>query len=238
MDPTVKANIPELRNQVDAKQGDKVKDKDLDPELAHQFPTEEETDYLFDDEDDCVEPVDPEAAMPEADDFTPEAFDNFLTAQVLLPQGGEQVRAVVKSRKKDRDGNPVGKRNANPLLDTREYEVEFPDGSVDFFTANTIAENLCSQVDDQGRHHQVLVSIVDHRENGHAVTKEQAEFRSKNGKKHNLGTTRGWDLQVEWRDGSTSWVPLKDSKESNPVEVAEHAASNLIDKEPAFVWWA
>ena len=57
-------------------------------------------------------------------------------------------------------------RNANPLLDSREYEVEFPDGSIEAFTANLIAENLLSQVDAEGRSYSVLREIVDHRTNG------------------------------------------------------------------------
>jgi hypothetical protein len=49
----------------------------------------------------------------------------------------------VKQRKRDSNGNPVGLSNAsNPLLDTRKYEVEFPDGTVDVLTPNTIAESL------------------------------------------------------------------------------------------------
>lgn len=51
-------------------------------------------------------------------------------------------------------------------------------------------------------------------------------------------TTKGWELQVEWKNGSTSWVPLKYLKESNPVEVAEYAIANKIADEPAFNWWA
>ena len=50
-------------------------------------------------------------------------------------------------------------------------------------------------------------------------------------------TTKGWDLCVLWKDGSTSWVPLKDLKESNPIEVAEFAVAHKIHHEPAFVWW-
>ena len=51
-------------------------------------------------------------------------------------------------------------------------------------------------------------------------------------------TTKGWQLLVQWKDRSTSWTPLKDLKESNPVEVAEYAVANKIPKEPAFIWWA
>jgi hypothetical protein len=35
---------------------------------------------------------------------------------------------------------------------------------------------------------------------------------------------------VEWRDGSATWVPLKELKQSNPVEVAEYAVANRLLK--------
>ena len=41
---------------------------------------------------------------------------------------------------------------------------------------------------------------------------------------------------VEWADRSTSMVPLKDLKVSNPVEVAEYATANNLEEEPAFKW--
>ena len=50
-------------------------------------------------------------------------------------------------------------------------------------------------------------------------------------------TTAGWDLRVEWIDGSSSWVPLSDVKESNPIEVAEYAVAHQLEKQPAFAWW-
>ena len=42
---------------------------------------------------------------------------------------------------------------------------------------------------------------------------------------------------VRWEDGSESWIPLKDLKESHPVELAEYAKARHIDGEPAFAWW-
>lgn len=51
-------------------------------------------------------------------------------------------------------------------------------------------------------------------------------------------TAAGWDLEVEWKDGSTSWLPLRELKETNTVEVAEYAERNGIMEEPAFDWWA
>jgi hypothetical protein len=51
-------------------------------------------------------------------------------------------------------------------------------------------------------------------------------------------TTAGWEMEVQWADGSTDWLPLKDLKDSNPIEAAKYAISNGIFEEPAFSWWA
>ena len=40
-----------------------------------------------------------------------------------------------------------------------------------------------------------------------------------NGIKKRKITTKGWDLKVEWKNGTSSWIPLKDLKESNPIEI-------------------
>ena len=42
---------------------------------------------------------------------------------------------------------------------------------------------------------------------------------------------------VKLKDQSTQWMKLKDLKESNPVELAEYAAANQLQHEPAFAWW-
>jgi hypothetical protein len=39
------------------------------------------------------------------------------------------------------------------------------------------------------------------------------------------------------KDGSTSWLPLKELKETNIVDVAQYAVDNQIEHEPAFEWW-
>eukprot|EP00957_Ditylum_brightwellii_P190529 14502537-Ditylum_brightwellii.AAC.1 len=45
-------------------------------------------------------------------------------------------------------------------------------------------------------------------------------------------TTKGWSFLVECSDGSSDCVPLKDLKESYPVQVAECAIANRIKDEP------
>ena len=49
--------------------------------------------------------------------------------------------------------------------------------------------------------------------------------------------TRGWILEVKWKDGALSWIPLKDLKALNPVKIAEYAVSNNIADAPAFKWF-
>jgi hypothetical protein len=50
-------------------------------------------------------------------------------------------------------------------------------------------------------------------------------------------TTKGWKLLVGWKDGTTDWLPLKDLKESYPVQVTEYAVVNKIAEQQAFAWW-
>jgi hypothetical protein len=77
-------------------------------------------------------------------DTTPEELDEYLHKQIRLPHGGELVKAGVIKRSRDSDGLPVGTMNPNPVLDSRQYKVEFDDGSVAVYTANIIAENLAA----------------------------------------------------------------------------------------------
>ena len=54
------------------------------------------------------EPFEPEAAMPEADDYTPEALDQYLNANVVLPHNDTTQKGYVQACKRDANGNPKG----------------------------------------------------------------------------------------------------------------------------------
>jgi hypothetical protein len=178
-----------------------------------------------------------EHEMPEADDFDFDAFDKYISASVMLPDAdGVLQHATVRKRKRDEDGNLIGRSHENPILDTSLYDVEFEDGNISTYTANIIAENLYEQVDEEGRTFVLFDSIVDHKKGNDALSQEDG-FVVVNGRRHLKRTTRGWKLCVLWKDGSTSWVPLKDMKESHPVQVAEYAVAREIAHEPAFAWW-
>ncbi len=51
----------------------------------------------------------------------------------------------MKARKRELDGNPVGRRADNPNMDTRLYDIEFPDGEVTPLTANAIVQAMYAQ---------------------------------------------------------------------------------------------
>jgi len=115
--------------------------------------TLEEPFVTVDDKEEVLSPDEEETIYktPEMDEYTPESFDEYLSAQVTLPVGDRNLRGEVIRRRRDRNGRPIGIRNANPILDTREYDVLFPDGITQSYSANVIAENLYSQVDTEGR---------------------------------------------------------------------------------------
>jgi hypothetical protein len=123
------------------------------------------------------------------------------------------------------------------VLDTRILEVQFPDGNVQEYAANVIAEHLYSQVDDKGCRYLLMDEIVDHRKDGLAVAADDLCYTDKRGVKQMRRTTKGWQLLLQWKDGSNTWIPLRDLKESNPVDVAEYAVANKLVHEPAFAWW-
>ena len=109
-------------------------------------------------------------------------LDMYLNMEVLLPQDGEHERAAkVVERSKDDRGNIKGSSNDNPILNTRVYNVMFPDGAVQQYGANVIAENLYAQVDEDGYRYQLLDSIIDHRTDGTQLSKADGYIQSKSG---------------------------------------------------------
>jgi hypothetical protein len=96
---------------------------------------------------DCYE--DDEASpskMPDIDDIKEEndvdTYDQYVGAHARAPIGDDICSGKVVRHKKDMDGTVRGRSNANSMLDTRTYEIEFPDGRSDEYTVNVIADNM------------------------------------------------------------------------------------------------
>ena len=174
--------------------------------------------------------------IAEADEFPD--LDEYLNAEVVLPKDGEYMQAArVIGRATNSDGNPVGTYDKNPILNTQVYDVMLPDGTIQQYATNIIAENLYSQVDEDGFRYILLDEIIDYKKSDEAIDKKDAFIENKSGRKSRRITTKGWSFLVNWKDGTQSWIPLKDIKESYPIEVAEFAKSRGIEGEPAFAWW-
>jgi hypothetical protein len=117
------------------------------------------------------------------------------------------------------------------------YEVEYLDRHKASLAANTITENIFAQIDDEGHRHVLLDDIADHRVDGSELKEEEAFIRSPNGGKRQKETTKGWEILLQWKDGSTTWESLKDVKASYPVQLAEYSHQKRISGKPAFAWW-
>ena len=70
-------------------------------------------------------------------------FDAYIGAEVLLPQNGDVMKAArVIGRTVDDSGSSLGQYDLNLMLNTKIYDVMFPDGAVQQYAANVIAESL------------------------------------------------------------------------------------------------
>ena len=67
--------------------------------------------------------------------------DPYLNMELAINRGDEEGfhHARVKRRAVDDDGKPVGRPNNNPILDSRQYQIEYLDGHIETMTANLIA---------------------------------------------------------------------------------------------------
>jgi hypothetical protein len=126
------------------------------------------------------------------------------------------------------DGTMKGHNNDNAMLDTRTYEVEFPNGCSDEYTANMYA-----QCDEACNQFNMIDCIVDHKTDGHALDRAYMFIKHGSNKKFRK-TTKGWHLCIKWKDGS--WERLADLKEINPVEAAKYDVSKNLHDAPAFIW--
>ena len=120
----------------------------------------------------------------------------------------------VKRRKVDDLGVPTGHRHDNPILDTCTYYVEFPDGAEMEYTANMIAENMRAQCDIDGNQWLLMEAIIDNRSD-ESVVKRKDAFITVNNRMQRVKTTKGWELCIQWKDGTTTWQRLADMKESH-----------------------
>ena len=114
----------------------------------------------------------------------PKVYDKYIVCRVIMDEGVNRGRnlVTVKNRAIDDRGHALGTAHNNPMLDTRQYNVELEDRTMDRIFANKIPANIYSQVDDGGREVTAFWEIVDHEMNDEAETSDQLGTK----------TTKGW----------------------------------------------
>jgi hypothetical protein len=163
-----------------------------------------------------------------------DTYDQYVGASVWVTLGDEILAGRVVGCKRELDGTLLGLPNTRPMLDTRTYEIEFPEGLTDEYTANVIAQNMYAQYDEEVNQLNLMEGIVDHRNDGHTVTHDDVNIKHWSNIQVRK-TMISWHLCVEWKDGTTSWERLAYIKQSNPMDVVDYAASKELKDEPDFV---
>ena len=81
------------------------------------------------------------------------------------------MHAIVKRRKIDDNGNPIGTESTNPLVNSRACEIKLIDSTTEILTANIIADNLLDHIDEEGHSYLLLDKIIEYRRNNDAFHK-------------------------------------------------------------------
>ena len=186
------------------------------------LPDPPEIDYIIDNSD---------------EEMVSKSYDQYIGDSVVLPDHkGEKLMGKVRNHIKLNDIRTI-EGHYNIIHDKYIYEVNYPDGTMKQLAANKTAENMLSKVDSEGHHYQVSTKVKYHKIYYSDITKINVFIKYSNGNLHWNMKTCGWKILTERKDVSVDWVPLKDLKQSNSVELDEYAVDNEIRDEPDFSWW-
>ena len=131
------------------------------------------------------------------------AYDRLIHNEVQLQLGENVQTAKVIQRSLGPDEVIVGMYDENPALNSILYDVEFPDGTIREYAANVIAENMLTQVDEDGSSLSLMEGIVNYkRDPATAFSKYNKYVVTRRGQKRLRKTTVGWKLLIRWMDGS------------------------------------
>ena len=160
--------------------------------------------------------------IPEDDGiFDPGEFDNDVNTEIAMDRHNDGTGLVrVNKRIKDKDSIPIGIAADNPILDMRMFEFEYADGYKTSITTNAIASNIFSQVYQYVQRFLLFNAIVDLRTEGTYIKEGGSFIHMSNGNKRRRYTTKGWEVCIQYKDGSSNWNQVKDVKESLPVQLS------------------
>jgi hypothetical protein len=93
------------------------------------------------------------------------------------------------------------------------------------------------QVDPEGHQYAIFDEIIDWGRTKDVFQDHELFQVSHNGNIHKLRTTKGYQVCVRWKGGSTSWEQLKNLKETCPTQVTDFTISQKIEDLSDFRWW-
>jgi hypothetical protein len=180
--------------------------------------------------------------VPEAhEDFTPAVFDDVcVNMEMATPRDrdgdGPDFAKVMKClRDKTWTADRQGQQQCDPGHEG--MQVKHKDGHKALLGANESAENVFAQVDNKGNQHVLFKATAGHRTDGSAAKQQHAFNTTRSGAQRRRATTKGREILVQWKDGSTTWVTLEDMKNSHQIQFAEHATQRRVAGDTAFAWW-
>jgi hypothetical protein len=187
-------------------------------------------DFFNSEDAELTEPIDEGKASLELQDPAPAKLDEYLSAQHLLPVGGERVPAMVLKRKLDSDDNPIGKHSSNPKLDTHKYDSMMFSYHADQLTHLLLI--LLSRISVHKLMQRVGLTLSSKTLSTTVVTAKSLRTIHTSINMDKLNHT--YQLLIgKWRFNGL--LVLKDSK---PIKTSDYAISNKLADEPAFEWWA
>ena len=162
-----------------------------------------------------------------------------LSAEIIFTLWEDESQCIfnITERKRSYDKISIGRRNDKPILDTQKYLVKYADGTDDMMKYSRVIKHLCSQVDTEGKQLHIYRGIVGHLKIVQDVDKAD-QFSENNGRRYKKNMIDVWDLEVELKYSSTSWLPLSQLKKYNPLDVVCYALDNQIANEMVFNRWA
>ena len=97
---------------------------------------------------------------------------------------------------------------------------------------------MITQVDHEGYSTTLMNSIVDYnKDDAVAIPKAYKYVITQRVRRQLRKFTVGWKLLVQCKDGSETWIPLKDMKNSHLVETAEFSCARGMDDKVDFSYW-
>ena len=132
------------------------------------------------------------------DDSYLKQLDAYIGAKLVVPgQDSVPVLPTIFKRKRYSQGLAVGKVNTKPILDSRMYEFEYPQGRIEEYSVNSILESLLKQTDKDGSDSAYLEEITSSRSDPDvAINNDEDAFATIGGRRKPIITTKGWDIKV------------------------------------------